>query len=76
MKRTWTGKNISTLHLLDDSDIGQLLTYILGHYVRFISDNASAEAFLPMLEIYFEGSKVTLLCEKFSLYCTMFVRLF
>ena len=67
MKRTWKGKSLSTLNTLDDSDMGQLCCYMLGHYVKFISDNACDKASLPMLGIYFEGSKVNLMRAKIAL---------
>lgn len=59
MKRSWRdGRHISSLDNLNNTDIGQLLSYMIGHYVKSIS--SGIEEFVPMLGMYVEGSKVEL----------------
>ena len=61
MKRQWrTQESISSLDTLDESDLGQLLSYMVGHYVKAIKNRVSN--FVPMLGLYVEGSQVNIKC--------------
>ena len=68
MKRMWkTQEKISSIReTLEDSDIGQLLSYMVGHYVKAITSGVSD--FVPMLGLFVEGSKVKLnVCVRIGL---------
>ena len=47
------------MNILEESDLGQLLCYMLGHFVQAIANNVLLDDILPMLGIYIEGTKVT-----------------
>ena len=44
---------------LEETDIGQLLCYMLGHFVKALTNGVPLVNILPMLGIYVEGRKVT-----------------
>lgn len=60
MKRSWkSGEVDSVIDTLDESDLGQLLCYMLGHFVKAITNGVPVDEILPILGIYVEGTKVT-----------------
>ena len=68
MKRIWkTGEAISSIHNIEDSEIGQLLTYMVGHYVQAIANGNSD--IVPMLGLYVEASQVSWMNRLYTLLC-------
>ena len=60
MKRSWKEEQIdSVMDTLEETDIGQLLCYMLGHFVKALTNGVPLVNILPMLGIYVEGRKVT-----------------
>ena len=62
MKKDWkTGssyENQIERGTLGKSQLGQLLTYMLGHAVQNCSRESTCISFEPVLGLYMEGSKV------------------
>ena len=69
MKRSWAEEQYDYLMDADESDLGQLLCYLLGHFVKVLTNNVPLDEILPILGIYIEGTMVRISMSR--KYCFM-----